>query len=57
MSQGVAESGPVPDDWATIVWLEWGLAQHHFQEDDNGNQAFKRAQQAQGLQVRAGVVR
>lgn len=29
--QGEEQPEGAYDDWATRLWLEWGLAQHHFQ--------------------------
>ncbi|CAM9615153.1 unnamed protein product [Ectocarpus fasciculatus] len=31
------------------VWLEWGLAQHHFQDPSKGKESFARAKEASGL--------
>ncbi|CAM9305482.1 unnamed protein product [Pylaiella littoralis] len=31
------------------VWLEWGLAQHHFQDPTKGKESFARAKEASGL--------
>ncbi len=37
---------------AARAWLEWGLAQHYFEEPSKGKEAFKNAQKAAGLKVR-----
>ncbi len=34
------------------AWLEWGLAQHYFEEPSKGKEAFENAQKAAGLKVR-----
>ncbi len=37
---------------AARAWLEWGLAQHYFEESSKGKEAFEYAQEAAGLKVR-----
>ncbi|CAM9713989.1 unnamed protein product, partial [Discosporangium mesarthrocarpum] len=36
---------------AARVWLEWGLAQHYFQDPSKGKQSFERAKEVSGLTV------
>lgn len=45
------EAQVLPNYLAGRVWLEWGLAHHHFDEGDNGKKAFGTAQQVTGLQA------
>lgn len=41
----------IPDRRAATVWLEYGLAEHHFDRPGRGKQSFQRAQAYSGLSV------
>ncbi|CAM9308613.1 unnamed protein product, partial [Choristocarpus tenellus] len=50
--RGQAEEAAFARRLAARVWLEWGLAQHYFQDPSKGKASFQRAKEASGLTAR-----
>jgi tetratricopeptide (TPR) repeat protein len=50
-SRVLSEFGGCAGEMGTRAWLEWGMAQHHFEDPSKGKHSFERARQACGLEV------